>query len=76
MPRISTKRAPILFAILMACVMTFIVTCLVTLVNTGLGNGFLLRWMRAFVLAWPVASICIMTFGNRVRRIVSVLTSP
>jgi hypothetical protein len=56
--------------------MTFIVTCLVTLVNTGLDNGFLLRWMRAFVLAWPVASICIMTFGNRVRRIVSVLTSP
>ena len=76
MPRILTPRAPLLFAILMSCVMTFIVTCLVTLVNTGLGHGFVLRWMRAFVLAWPTACICIMIFGKQVRRIVSALTSP
>jgi len=76
MPKISARHAPFLFAALMSCVMAFIVTCLVTAVNTGFGNGFPARWMHAFLLAWPLACTCILIFGNRVRRIVAVITSP
>lgn len=76
MIRVRTRHASLLFAVLMGMAMTFIVTCVVTAVNTGIGSGFLLRWMRAFVFAWPVASICIMLFAHRVRSVVERLTAP
>jgi hypothetical protein len=60
--------AQALFAALMSCLMTFVVTCVVTLVNTGSGGNFVLRWMHAFIIAWPVACICILLFAEHVRR--------
>jgi hypothetical protein len=75
MPKLATDHTPAVFAVMMSCVMAFIVTCVVTFINTGAGAGFALRWMRAFLLAWPVACICILIFGNRVRRIATRLTT-
>ena len=71
----QTRQATVLYAVLMGMVMTFIVTCVVTAVNTGIEGGFFLRWMRAFVMAWPVASTCILIFAQRVRRLVDRMTA-
>jgi hypothetical protein len=73
-PKFSQRHAPTLFAVVMSLIMTVVLTCFVTFMNTGAGNGFTLRWLRAFLLAWPVAFICIMLFANKVRRVVTLLT--
>jgi hypothetical protein len=72
---IPSRYAPQLFAFLMSFVMAFIVSSFVTWVNTGMDNGFVGRWMHSFVLAWPVAMICILIFAPRVRNLVAKLTA-
>ena len=59
----------------MSCVMAFIVSAFVTWINTGMGAGYVGRWMHAFLLAWPVAMTCILLFVNKVRNLVAKLTS-
>lgn len=52
--RVSAKFvAPIV----MACIMATIMTGFVTWMNLGFTEDFFLNWARAFVFAWPVASI-------------------
>jgi ABC-type multidrug transport system permease subunit len=75
-PKFSQRHAPALFAIMMSLLMTVILTCFVTFVNTGSGNGFVARWLHAFLLAWPVAFMCILLFARHVRRIVARVTAP
>jgi ABC-type phosphate/phosphonate transport system permease subunit len=43
---------PIIMAGIMACLMTGFVTWL----NLGFPNDYFTRWMRAFVMAWPIAA--------------------
>jgi hypothetical protein len=73
--RIPPRYAPQLFALIMSCVMAFIMTAFVTLVNTGLDNGYTVRWMHAFFMAWPVALVCVLFFVNPVRSLVTKFTA-
>jgi hypothetical protein len=73
--RIPHRYSHLLFALLMSFVMAFIVTAFVTWINTGMGEGFVGRWMHAFLLAWPVAMTCILLFVNKVRKLVTKLTA-
>jgi len=73
--RVPSRYTPLLFALLMSFVMAFIVTAFVTWVNTGIGVGYVGRWMHAFLLAWPVAMTCILLFVNKVRNLVAKLTA-
>lgn len=50
-------KARFIFPVLMSGFMVFIVTALVTLLNMGLRADYVVRWMRAFVVAWPVAAL-------------------
>jgi len=59
----------------MSCIMAFIMTGFVTWVNTGMDNGYAGRWMRAFLLAWPLAMSCILLFADRIRRWAARLTT-
>jgi hypothetical protein len=76
MIKFAPRHAGFLFAFLMSVLMAFIMTCLVTWINTGSAPGFFARWGRAFVIAWPIAFICILILAGRVRRLVSFLTAP
>jgi hypothetical protein len=49
-------KARFLLAAIMSAIMVFMVTLVVTYVNLGLGPGFLLRWAKAYIIAWPVAA--------------------
>ena len=59
----------------MSLSMAFIMTCIVTFLNTGYDSGFVQRWMHAFIIAWPMAFICILILARRVRSLVNHLTS-
>jgi Protein of unknown function (DUF2798) len=73
--RIAPRYAPQLFALLMSFVMAFIMTAFVTLVNMGFSEGFFTRWGHAFIMAWPVAMVCVLLFAGRIRGLVAKLTS-
>src|SRR5215470_7523984 len=47
----------LILALLMSSVMVLMVTLLVTYLNLGFDPGFLGQWMRAYLIAWPVAAI-------------------
>jgi len=63
--------APLLMSIYMVFLMTFVITW----VNTGLGEGFLGRWWRAFYVAWPVAFALILIGAPRFQRLVGWLVN-
>ncbi len=50
-------KAKYIFPVLMAGVMAFLMTALVTFLNLGIPRDFLTRWMVAFVIAWPCATL-------------------
>lgn len=70
---IKPRFAPLVFAILMSLYMVSGMTFVITWVNTGLGGDFMLRWGKAFVIAWPVAFILILVGAPRFRRLVESL---
>lgn len=70
---IPARFAPLLFAVLMSIYMVTLMTMVITWVNTGLGEGFLGRWWRAFYIAWPVAFALIWIGAPRLQRLVGKL---
>jgi hypothetical protein len=50
-------KARYIFPVVMAFFMALLMTGVVTFINPGLPGDFLLRWMKAFVVAWPLASL-------------------
>ena len=52
---LDTKTRFILAAI-MSSMMVFMVTLLVTYLNLGFRHDFLLQWIKAYFIAWPVAA--------------------
>ena len=62
------------FSGLMSIWLSTLMTGLVTLINTGIDPEFLLRWGRAFVIAWPIAFSLVLIRGGTVTRIANNLT--
>jgi hypothetical protein len=68
--RLPVRYAPLTFAVLMSIYMVTLMTFVTTWVNTGLGDGFVARWWRAFYIAWPIASVLILIGAPRLQRLV------
>ena len=50
-------KARFIQPVIVAAVMAFLMTALITFVNLGLPPDYLWRWMIAFAIAWPFATI-------------------
>ena len=50
-------KAKYIFPVLMAGVMAFLMTALITWLNLGFPPNYLGLWMKAFAIAWPMASL-------------------
>jgi hypothetical protein len=44
-------------AAVMSSMMVFMVTLIVTYLNLGLRPDFLLQWVKAYFIAWPIAAV-------------------
>ena len=55
------------FAFIMSAILAFLMTGVITFLNTGIDAGFLRRWGRAFVIAWPIALTIVLLVGPHVR---------
>jgi hypothetical protein len=49
-------KARLILALLMSSVMVLMVTLLVTFLNLGLRSDFIIQWVKAYFIAWPVAA--------------------
>lgn len=68
---IVARFAPLVFAILMSMYMVTAMTFVITWVNTGMTDGFALRWFRAFYIAWPIAFSLIVLGAPRIQKFVA-----
>lgn len=50
-------KAKLIFPILATAVIVFAVSAVVTVVNIGFRADFVRRWLTAFIIGWPVASV-------------------
>jgi hypothetical protein len=57
------------FPVLATMVIVFVASAAVTFVNIGLRGDFVLRWLSAFVVGWPVAAVTGFMVLPFVRRI-------
>jgi hypothetical protein len=53
---IMEAKPRLILALLMSSVMVFMVTLLVTFLDLGLRSDFLIQWVKAYFIAWPVAA--------------------
>jgi hypothetical protein len=64
--------------VIMAGIMAFLMTAVITWINLGLPSNFLALWMRAFVVAWPLATlaafVAIPLAQRLTRRIIAALS--
>jgi hypothetical protein len=63
------SKARLILALLMSSVMVFMVTLLVTFLNLGLRADFLLQWVKAYFIAWPIAAGTAFVIMPAARRI-------
>lgn len=65
----TTAKARFVLAAVMSAVMVFMVTLLVTYLNLGFHQGFLLQWVKAYFIAWPVAATTAFLVTPMARRV-------
>jgi uncharacterized membrane protein YjgN (DUF898 family) len=50
-------KTRLILSFVMTAAMVFMVTLIVTLLNLGLHAGFAWQWLKAYLIAWPIAGI-------------------
>jgi hypothetical protein len=50
-------KARLILVLIMTSVMVMMVTLVATYLNLGLRADFLLQWLKAYLIAWPVAAV-------------------
>lgn len=62
-------KARFIFPVLMGGMMAFMMTAIITIVNfSGIPDRFFVLWMKAFFIAWPLASIAAFITGPIARK--------
>ncbi len=62
-------KARFIFPVLMGGMMAFMMTAIITVVNFGgMPDHFFARWMYAYVIAWPLASLAAFIAAPIARR--------
>ena len=72
---ISKKYAQPLFMLFMSFGMSVIMSGVVVAVNTGLGDGFLNRWIYSLMFAFPIALLTAFTLAPIMRPMVNKIAS-
>lgn len=72
---IPARFTPILFGFFLSGSMSLIVSGIATAQATGIGSGFLMRWiMGGWLPSWAVAFPAVLVMAPLTRRLVAALT--
>ena len=50
-------KARFIQPVIVAAIMAFLMTAVITFINLGMPPDFVRRWMIAFAIAWPFATV-------------------
>lgn len=70
---LPARYAPVCFAGIMSCLMAFMMSGLLAVINSGVETGFVYRWLKGFLVAWPIAFVLVLLLAPRVRTWVALL---
>ncbi len=62
-------KARLILVTTMTALMVLMVTLVATLINIGFRHDFLLQWMKAYFVGWPIAAITGYFFMPTARRV-------
>jgi len=68
-------KASFIFPVLMAGIMAFLMTGLITWLNLGFPHGFGWLWARAFLIAWPAATVAAFIAIPMARKATAIIVS-
>jgi hypothetical protein len=63
----------IIFSLIMGCVMSLSITFATTYDRLGLPGNFFSEWMRVWLVAYPVAIVCILIYRPFVAKLTALL---
>lgn len=58
--KLPPRALPFAFAFFMAGIMAFLMCCVIVVSSSGFGGDLMARVMHAYVVAMPVAFICVL----------------
>src|SRR3954471_9816253 len=61
-------KARYIFPVVITAIIVFVVSGVVTWTNIGFRSDFVVRWMSAFIVGWPVAAVAAFIAIPFVRR--------
>ena len=62
-------KAKYIFPVLITAIIVFVVSGVVTFTNIGFRHDFVVRWLSAFIVGWPVAAVTAFFAIPYVRRV-------
>lgn len=68
-------KARFIFPVTMAFFMALLMTAVVTFINLGLPADFIFQWLKAFAVAWPLASVVAFIAVPLARRITAKIVA-
>lgn len=70
--KLPNRYGSLAFAFYMATIIAFLMCLVLTAINTGIDGRFLLRALNAYVVAMPVAFVCVVFVRPLVLRLVAM----
>lgn len=71
MKKLPKKYASLAFTFYATAMMAFIMSAFLVAFNTGIDSGWPMRTLQAYVLAWPMAFISLLTVRPLVVKLVA-----
>ena len=71
MKKLPKKYAGVLFSFYASAIMVLIVSGVLVALNTGLDAGYPLRFVKAYLLTWPIAFASLLAVRPLVVRLVA-----
>ena len=68
-------KARLILITTMTALMVLMVTLVATFLNIGVRHDFMLQWMKAYLVGWPVAATTGYFFMPTARRVTSRIVS-
>jgi hypothetical protein len=70
--KISIRIRGVLFAFVMSCCTAFIVSGVIIYLHTESSSDFINSWTKAFITAWPIVFVAILTIAPPVNRLLDL----
>ena len=71
---IKKKYSQVIFVVITAFGMSIIMSLVITYINIGMDSEFLIRWSKAWVVAFPIAIIAAIIMVPLAKKIANKIT--